>query len=183
MLSLLSTVALLSASVLAAPPAPQWRFDLKNQTTGIVALEAIIVSPTLVVMFDRVSNDPLQINNHSAWGALWDLETSSVRPLNVITNSFCASGSLLSNGTMVCAYPSRMMYNLYGVPYYRSVLAAIQPISRETQSLRLVILASVFSSRAHHHLAKDARSSKIPQHCIWPPDVGTRHRSASSTAA
>ncbi|EIN08242.1 glyoxal oxidase precursor [Punctularia strigosozonata HHB-11173 SS5] len=101
MRALLSAFALLSATALAAPAAPQWRFDLKNETTGIVALEAIVVSPTLVVMFDRVANDPLQINGHSAWGALWDLETSSVRALNVVTNSFCASGALLSNGSMV----------------------------------------------------------------------------------
>ncbi|KAI0089706.1 glyoxal oxidase N-terminus-domain-containing protein [Irpex rosettiformis] len=98
-LSLFST--LLAASSLAAPSAPQWRFDLKKTTSGIVALEAIVVSPSLVVMFDRASDDPLQINNHSAWGALWDLETSTVRPLDVLTNSFCASGALLSNGSMV----------------------------------------------------------------------------------
>ncbi|KAI0774648.1 glyoxal oxidase N-terminus-domain-containing protein [Trametes elegans] len=84
----------------AAPSTPGWRFDLKQERSGIVALESIVVSPTLVVFFDRASDDPLQINNHSAWGALWNLETSTVRPVNVLTNSFCASGALLSNGTM-----------------------------------------------------------------------------------
>ena len=97
--TLLSTLPLLAR---AASVAPQWRFDLKNVTSGIVALEAIVVSPTLVVFFDRASDDPLQINGHSAWGALWNLETSTVQPLDVLTNSFCASGALLSNGTMVC---------------------------------------------------------------------------------
>ncbi|KAI0316192.1 glyoxal oxidase N-terminus-domain-containing protein [Amylostereum chailletii] len=86
---------------LAAPSAPQWSFNLKETRSGIVALEAIVVSPTLVVMFDRASDDPLQINNHSAWGALWDLETSTVKALDVVTNSFCATGGLISNGTMV----------------------------------------------------------------------------------
>lgn len=80
--------------------APRWTFTEKG-TSGIVALEAIVVSPTLVLFFDRASDDPLQINNHSAWGALWDLQTSKVTPLDLITNSFCASGALLSNGTMV----------------------------------------------------------------------------------
>ncbi|KAH9854846.1 glyoxal oxidase N-terminus-domain-containing protein [Lenzites betulinus] len=100
----LSTISLLSAFAsltLAAPSAPGWRFDLKEARSGIVALEAIVVSPTLVLWFDRASNDPLQINNHSAWGALWNLETSTVTPLDVLSNSFCASGALLSNGTMV----------------------------------------------------------------------------------
>lgn len=97
----LLTLFLAPALCLAASPTPEWRFDLKNATSGIVALESIVVSPTLVLMFDRATDDPLQINNHSAWGALWDLETSTVRALNVLTNSFCASGALISNGSMV----------------------------------------------------------------------------------
>lgn len=101
MRSLLCTLSLLATSVLSAPAAPQWSFDVKASTSGIVALEAIVVSPTLVLWFDRASDDPLQINNHSAWGALWNLKTSSVTPLDVVTNSFCASGALLSNGSMV----------------------------------------------------------------------------------
>ncbi|KAI0737793.1 glyoxal oxidase precursor [Daedaleopsis nitida] len=103
-LSVLSALSLLSCLARAAPSAPAapgWRFDLKNETSGIVALESIVVSPTLVIFFDRASDDPLQINGHSAWGALWNLETSTVQPLDVLTNSFCASGALLSNGTMV----------------------------------------------------------------------------------
>ncbi|KAM5542478.1 hypothetical protein V8D89_003937 [Ganoderma adspersum] len=98
--SLLSLLPLFTSIVFAAPEAAKWQFNLKNATSGIVALESIVVSPTLVVFFDRASNDPLQINNHSAWGALWNLEASTVTPLDVLTNSFCASGALLSNGTM-----------------------------------------------------------------------------------
>ena len=100
-LTLFSLFSLFATAAVAAPAAPGWRFDLKAERSGIVALEAIVVSPTLVVFFDRASDDPLQINNHSAWGALWNLETSTVKPLDVLTNSFCASGALLSNGTMV----------------------------------------------------------------------------------
>ncbi len=85
----------------AAPSAPQWSFNLKESTSGIVALESIVVSPTLAIFFDRASDDPLQINNHSAWGVLWNLETSTATALDVLSNSFCASGALLSNGTMV----------------------------------------------------------------------------------
>ncbi|KAI0076968.1 hypothetical protein K474DRAFT_1182017 [Panus rudis PR-1116 ss-1] len=96
-----SIVPLLAALATAAPSAPGWRFDLKQATSGIVALESIVVSPNLVLFFDRASNDPLQINGHSAWGALWNLQNSSVIPLDVLSNSFCASGALLSNGSMV----------------------------------------------------------------------------------
>ena len=95
------SLAFLASLATAAPSVPGWKFNLMKETSGIVALESIVVSPTLVVFFDRASNDPLQVNNHSAWGALWNLETSTVQPLNVLTNSFCASGALISNGSMV----------------------------------------------------------------------------------
>jgi len=78
-----------------------WHF-VQNGTTGIVALESIVVSPSLILMFDRVLGDPLQINGHQAWGALWNTETNNVTAINVVTDTFCASGGFLSNGTMVC---------------------------------------------------------------------------------
>lgn len=95
-------LSLLSTLSSAAPSTPQWSFNLKEATSGIVALESIVVSPTLTIFFNRPSVDPLQFNNHSALGALWDLKTSTVvKPLNVISNTFCGSGALLSNGSMV----------------------------------------------------------------------------------
>ena len=98
---LISALLLLSSLASAAPAAPGWTFELKNQSSGIIALESVIVSPTLALFFDRASDDPLQINGHSAWGALFNLETNDVTALDVITNSWCAGGALLSNGTMV----------------------------------------------------------------------------------
>ncbi|KAJ6473167.1 glyoxal oxidase precursor [Mycena sanguinolenta] len=78
-----------------------WEF-VQNGTSGILALEAIIVSPTLALFFDfSGTGGPLQINNHSAWGALWNLETNEATALNVVSDTFCASGGLLSNGSMV----------------------------------------------------------------------------------
>ena len=78
----------------------EWAF-IQNGMSGVLALEAIVVPPTLVIFFDNTGNDLLQINNYSAWGALWDLETNIVTPLDLITNTFCATGALLSNGSMV----------------------------------------------------------------------------------
>ena len=100
-LSVLPLIGPLANTLTTAADSPRWKFDLKNATSGIVALESIIVSPTLAIFFDRAANDPLQINGHSAWGALWDLQTSTVQPIDAITDSFCASGALLSNGSMV----------------------------------------------------------------------------------
>jgi len=96
------SLAAVSVAVAAssATDVPQWSF-VQNGTTGIIALEMMFVSPTLAIMFDRSANDPLQINGHSAWGGLWDLQTNTASPLNLITDTFCASGAFLSNGSMV----------------------------------------------------------------------------------
>jgi hypothetical protein len=48
---LLAPLATLAAD--ASSSAAKWKFDLKATRSGIVALEAIVVSPTLVVFFDR----------------------------------------------------------------------------------------------------------------------------------
>ncbi|KAF5355836.1 hypothetical protein D9756_004311 [Leucocoprinus leucothites] len=94
-------IALLLAARSASAAANKgWHF-VQNGTSGIVALESIIVSDTLALFFDRATNDPMQIDNHTAWGAVWNLETNTARPLEMKTDSFCASGSFLSNGTMV----------------------------------------------------------------------------------
>ncbi|KAJ7359136.1 glyoxal oxidase N-terminus-domain-containing protein [Mycena albidolilacea] len=126
--SLLSLAYLLFLGA-ASPAAPSWKFVLKG-TSGIVGLEAIVVSPTLVVMFDRAANDPLHTpDGKVAWAALWNLETNKATPLKLLTDSFCASGALISNGTMVSvggnipaaafvnetgAYDGRMGLRLFG---------------------------------------------------------------------
>ncbi|PIL37695.1 hypothetical protein GSI_01389 [Ganoderma sinense ZZ0214-1] len=98
-LSLLPFLATLTHT--ASPPAlPAWQFNLKAESSGVVAVESVVVSPNFAIFFNRASNDPLQINGHSAWGALFNLKTAEVTALDVATNSFCAGGAFLSNGTM-----------------------------------------------------------------------------------
>jgi len=98
LLSRLSQIVLLTGvtSVIGAG----WDF-VQNGTSGILALEAIVVSPTLAIFFDRASSDPLVIDGHSAWGAFWNFQTNTASPLRTITDTFCGSGGFLSNGTMV----------------------------------------------------------------------------------
>ncbi|KAL0953555.1 hypothetical protein HGRIS_004776 [Hohenbuehelia grisea] len=118
-----------ASSTIDARNAPRWSFNLKNTTSGIVALESIVVSPTLALFFDRTSDDPLQINNHSAWGALWDLQTSTVRPIEVVTNSFCASGALLSNGSMASVGGTDSLFpgNPAGEPNGNNAIRIFEP--------------------------------------------------------
>lgn len=164
----LALVPLLATLAAAAPSAPGWRFDLKAETSGIVALEAIVVSPTLVLFFDRASNDPLQINNHSAWGALWNLESSTVQPLDVFTNSFCGSGALISNGSMVrIPHCDRLRHGCLTERPLRSVLAATRMAFRGTPQSTRETKPSVSSSRANPRQARAARFSttRTPSTC------------------
>jgi hypothetical protein len=77
-----------------------WHF-VQNGSSGVIALESIVVSDTLAIFFNRATQDPLQIDGHSAWGALWNMDTNTASSLNLISDTFCASGGFLSNGTMV----------------------------------------------------------------------------------
>jgi len=105
MLPLLRTNSLTTYFALGLAPrlvaaSSGWHF-VQNGTSGIVALESVVVSDNLVIFLDHAANDPLQVNGHSAWGSLYDLETNTASPLDLKTDSFCASGGFLSNGTMV----------------------------------------------------------------------------------
>ena len=64
-------------------------------------MQLAVVSPTLALIIDKVEANPLQINGHPAWGALFNFVTNTVSPLNILSNSFCAGGAALSNGTVV----------------------------------------------------------------------------------
>ena len=119
LLSVLCTASLTRGTIIG-PRAPAWSFEIVGNS-GIVALESIVVSPTLAIFFDRASDDPLQINGHSAWGALFNLETHETTALDVLTNSFCASGALLSNGTMVSKVVTDDLLLIYSCCLSRSV--------------------------------------------------------------
>ena len=97
---LLAFTEVLCVAAFVVKRAASWQFDNAG-TTGIVALELQVVSETLAILLDFPGGAPLQINNHTAWGALWNFKTNTATPLDLLTNGFCASGHFLSNGSMV----------------------------------------------------------------------------------
>ena len=70
-------------------------------STGVNAMQLAVVSDSHALIVDKVEHNPLEINGHPAWGALYNLRTHSVKPLSMRSNSFCAGGSFLGNGTML----------------------------------------------------------------------------------
>ncbi|KAF8531384.1 glyoxal oxidase N-terminus-domain-containing protein, partial [Gautieria morchelliformis] len=91
------------ADVLAAPPitsAGGWTL-IQRGLTGVSAMQITIVSPTHAVIFDKVEHNYASVGGHPAWGVLYNLNTDETTPFLLQSNSFCASGSFLSNGTLI----------------------------------------------------------------------------------
>jgi len=74
---------------------------VQKGTTGVHAMQLAIISPTHAIIIDKVEHNPLTISGHPAWAALYDLNTHAVKPLAMQSNSFCAGGTFLGNGTLI----------------------------------------------------------------------------------
>ncbi|GAA5853453.1 hypothetical protein JCM3766R1_000771 [Sporobolomyces carnicolor] len=70
-------------------------------TTGVGAMQVTVVDDDNIVIFDKAEDNPLKVKGHSAWGSVYTISTKKVRALNLQTNSFCAGGGWISNGTLV----------------------------------------------------------------------------------
>ncbi|GHJ88515.1 hypothetical protein NliqN6_4917 [Naganishia liquefaciens] len=52
-----------------------------------------------VYIIDKAENNPAQVNGHPAWATEYDLASNTYRAMDILTNSFCAGGTVLGNGT------------------------------------------------------------------------------------
>ncbi|KAJ7272065.1 copper radical oxidase [Mycena haematopus] len=83
-----------------AQPTEEWTLEQKG-FTGVHAMQLAIISPTHALIVDKVEHNPLTLDGHPAWGALYNLQNHVVTPLSMKSNSFCAGGTFLSNGTLI----------------------------------------------------------------------------------
>ena len=74
---------------------------IKKGLTGVSAMQITVISPTHAMIFEKVEHNYASIGGHPAWGVLYNLNTDEISPFPLQSNSFCASGSFLSNGTLV----------------------------------------------------------------------------------
>jgi hypothetical protein len=74
---------------------------VQKGSTGVGAMQLIMISETHALILDKTEHNYLSIDGHPAWGVLYDIETHKLQPLALESNSFCAAGSFLSNGTLV----------------------------------------------------------------------------------
>ena len=88
------------AASVADAPEGQWTL-VQNGTTGVHAMQLAVISDTHALVVDKVEHNPLTISGHPAWAALYNLRTHALTPLSMQSNSFCAGGAFLSNGTLI----------------------------------------------------------------------------------
>ncbi|KAG9220580.1 hypothetical protein CCMSSC00406_0004036 [Pleurotus cornucopiae] len=68
--------------------------------SSLVSAQQIFLGTEDKVFFvDKVENNPAQINGHPAWASEWATGPNTQRPMDGLTNAFCAGGNVLGNGT------------------------------------------------------------------------------------
>ncbi|BGP37435.1 hypothetical protein JCM10449v2_001341 [Rhodotorula kratochvilovae] len=71
-------------------------------STGVGAMQITLVDDDHILIYDKAENDALKDSRgNSAWASLYSIKQKKVRALNVKTNSFCAGGGWIGNGTLV----------------------------------------------------------------------------------
>ncbi|KAI0779446.1 copper radical oxidase [Fomes fomentarius] len=78
--------------------APLGQFEVAGDS--IASAQQLFLGTTdKVYIVDKVENNPTKINGHPAWAAEYSISKNKGRAMDVITNSFCAGGVVLGNGT------------------------------------------------------------------------------------
>ncbi|SCV67301.1 BQ2448_5947 [Microbotryum intermedium] len=69
--------------------------------TGASAQQMFLGTETKVYIVDKTENNTARVNDHAAWATEYDLTNNSYRSMDVITNTFCAGGNSLANGSWI----------------------------------------------------------------------------------
>ncbi|TKA53154.1 hypothetical protein B0A53_04010 [Rhodotorula sp. CCFEE 5036] len=81
--------------------------------SGVSAMQCTLVDDDHIVIYDKAQNNALKgKNGKPAWGAVYRISDESYRALNLETNSFCAGGGWIGNGTLVSVGGNPQQTNL-----------------------------------------------------------------------
>ncbi|KGB75973.2 glyoxal oxidase [Cryptococcus deuterogattii R265] len=105
MLSPSTLLHALSFAALAALPA---QAQLANTfqyvgLSGVSAQQMFLGTMNKVYIVDKTEKNNATVNGHPAWASEYDLTTNTFRTMDVLSNSFCAGGTVLGNGTWLNA--------------------------------------------------------------------------------
>ncbi|KIK26234.1 glyoxal oxidase [Pisolithus microcarpus 441] len=68
-------------------------------STLVSAMMMFLGNEEKVYILDKSEGNAAQINGHPAWGSVWDINARQATVMEVVTNTFCASGMHLPNGS------------------------------------------------------------------------------------
>lgn len=76
------------------------RFEVTGNS-GVSAQQMFLSTPEKVIVIDKTegNGNNLNIDGHPAWGTEYDVTSDEYRPLSIRSNTFCAGGNVLGNGT------------------------------------------------------------------------------------
>ncbi|KAJ7723558.1 glyoxal oxidase [Mycena metata] len=94
-----------TATTLSAPSQPSstgalGEFELIGNTL-VSAQQMFLGTLDKVYILDKVENNAAKIGGHPAWASEYALGANSQRAMDAITNTFCAGGNVLGNGTWI----------------------------------------------------------------------------------
>ncbi|CAO1627348.1 unnamed protein product [Parajaminaea phylloscopi] len=104
--SIAATAAALALSALPSALAQTpLSYEVINHDSKVSAMMMGLVNEDYVFILDKVEQNPTKVpgTNKPAWGSLLKLSDNSVTVINVNTNTFCASGVTLGNGSWIVA--------------------------------------------------------------------------------
>lgn len=88
----------------ATPAAPAGGYTIVGDS-GVSAQMMFLGTKKTVFILDKTENNTMTVTTngvtHPAWGSTYDLDTNVATPLEVTSNTFCAGGFSLANGSWV----------------------------------------------------------------------------------
>ncbi|EIW75862.1 DUF1929-domain-containing protein [Coniophora puteana RWD-64-598 SS2] len=94
-------LSLASGAALPAALAQQAGSFVQAGNTQVSAMMMFLGNEEKVYMLDKSEANAAKVNGHPAWGSVWDLNTHSATTMDIYSNTFCASGHHLPNGSYV----------------------------------------------------------------------------------
>ncbi|GAA6043740.1 hypothetical protein JCM8097_000504 [Rhodosporidiobolus ruineniae] len=73
--------------------------------SGVSAQQLFLGQNNKVYIVDKTEANPVNVTGatgtHPAWATEYDIDTNEFRAMDIVTNSFCAGGNVLGNGTWI----------------------------------------------------------------------------------
>ncbi|POY76183.1 hypothetical protein BMF94_0906 [Rhodotorula taiwanensis] len=99
----IASLALTAATVAFGAPADN-TIEVVGDS-GVSAQQLLLAQNNKVYIIDKTERNPINVTGvrgtHPAWATEYDYTTNTYRAMDVETNSFCAGGNVLGNGTWI----------------------------------------------------------------------------------